>query len=137
MPCHAMASLQHDGKKWHCKNWNFWKNQCNVFFSPSNVPSKISISKINFGFSMIVFWLLTLIMMLKFQIFLIPNFNFWGVPSSFQGIVGLPWKLLGMLICHSSTSNKSAVCLQNTFWALNSYPLIAQKNYISQDVEHQ
>ena len=38
---------------------------------------------------MIVFWLLTPIMMLKFQIFLIPNFNFWGVPSSFQGIVAV------------------------------------------------
>ena len=46
---------------------------------------------------MIVFWLLTLIMMLKFQIFLIPNFNFWGVPSSFQGIVGGVAQLMNFL----------------------------------------
>ena len=47
---------------------------------------------------MIVFWLLTPIMMLKFKIFLIPNFNFWGVPSSFQGIVRA-WVYAGVCKC--------------------------------------
>ena len=56
LPGHAMASLQHEGKKWHYKNWNFWKNQCNVFFSPSNVPDKISISKIKFLFFLWLFF---------------------------------------------------------------------------------
>ena len=30
------------------------------------------------------------------------------------------WELLGLLLRHSATGNKSAVCLQNTFWPVVS-----------------
>ena len=73
------------------------KKQCNVFSLLLMYHPKLACQKQIFCFSMIVFWLLTPIIMLKFWIFLIPNFNFWGVPSSFQGIVGGVAQLMNFL----------------------------------------
>ena len=88
LPCHAMANLQHNGKKWYCKKWNIWKNRLKGFFFFWMYHPKLMYTKYVLSISMTVFWLLTQLWGWNFHFSLILNLNFWGVPSTFQGIVG-------------------------------------------------
>ena len=92
LPCHAMANLQHNWKKWYCKKWNFWKNQLKGFFFFQIYHPKLMSQKYNFEFSLTLLCLLTQLWGWNFHFSLILNLNFWGVASTFQGIVpGGPW----------------------------------------------
>ena len=89
LPCHAMANLQHNGKKWYCKKWNFWKNQLKGFSSFKYTIQNECLKNTILSFSMTLLCLLTQLWGWNFHFSLVLNLNFWGVPSTFQGIVPL------------------------------------------------
>ena len=76
LPCHAMANLQHNGKKWYCKKWNFWKNQLKGFFFFQIYHPKLMSQKYNFEFFYDSALLIDPIMRLKFSFFSCPEFKF-------------------------------------------------------------
>ena len=87
LPCHAMANLQHNGKKWYCKKWNFWKNQLKGFSSFKYTIQNECLKNTILSFSMTLLCLLTQLWGWNFHFSLVLKLNFWGVPSTFQGIV--------------------------------------------------
>ena len=99
--CHVMPWLIYSimEKKWYCKKWNIWKNRLKGFFFFWMYHPKLMYTKYVLSISMTVFWLLTQLWGWNFHFSLILNFNFWGVPSTFQGIVPAPlfrgpWKYI-------------------------------------------
>ena len=76
LPCHAMANLLHNGKKWHCKKWNFWKNQLKGFFFFQIYHPKLMSQKYNFEFFYDSALLIDPIMRLKFSFFSCPEIKF-------------------------------------------------------------
>ena len=77
------------------KSGIFEKISYKVFFL-SHIPSKINLKNTILSFSMTLLCLLTQLWGWNFHFSLVLNLNFWGVPSTFQGIVDGPVWLAGL-----------------------------------------